>query len=277
MRYIRNTIQLKEAPLPDEWYPIVKKYSQNREEEIPIQDILNNISKDISDISFIKDGKNTRLTQMVGFGSSRKVFKVISGSQVGSIYKFPYNDKGIAQNKIELNVCLDIKSKENPLLIKLIDYDTESDEYKKSKSPLWIQFEELTNINHLDDFDKSIWFPYFSFSYYAYVILISNLKARVEMPQSKEFYEMIKRHIVAYDSKRKPKNLSDKEYTNKCFTENKDHWDQLLDFLKIIKKYDLLFGDMQVYENWGIRSNSIPVFLDMGIDQKTYSKLYIKK
>jgi len=79
-----------------------------------------------------------------GLGSSRVAYSINKGSQSGTIFKFALNDKGLAQNKAESIILSDSTVKANPYIIKMLDYDKESEIYKQSGNPLWLQLEPLT-------------------------------------------------------------------------------------------------------------------------------------
>jgi hypothetical protein len=70
--------------------------------------------------------------------------------------------------------------------------------------------------------------------------------------------------------------LPDNVYMNLLVKNNKEHWDQLIHFLQVAKKNNLMFGDIQDPTNWGAREG-FPVFLDLGIDEETHAQYYMKK
>jgi hypothetical protein len=277
MRLIRNIIKLKETPLPDEWKSIVTKASKPNEDKVfSVNEFSKIINKELTDVTLDIDGKKVRITTMVGFGSSRLVYEVTSGSQVGTVYKFALNDKGLAQNKNELVITSDSDVKSNPLIVKPIDYDNTSFEYEQSGNPLWIQYEKLSIFNSPNElFD--MWFSYFGFSFRAFNSYLFNIASRVKFyDENEKVIKEIKDLISKLDYKLIPKGMKESKYADNVYETHKDNWESLADFLRIVKKYDLLIGDIQIVDNWGARNN-IPVFLDVGIDQKTYTKLYAKK
>ena len=278
MRYIKSIIKLKETPLPDEWKSIVNKASEPNEDKVfDVKEFIKVINKELTDVTIDIDGKKVRITRMVGLGSSRVVYEVTSGSQVGTVYKFAINDKGLAQNKNELNILRDSDAKDNPLIINSIDFDDSSFEYSKSGTPLWIQYEKLSTFTSATAFPDYVWFPYFGFRFRVFTNYLFNIASRVKFPDTNDkVYKEIKELITLQDYKLIPKGMKDSDYAEKVYEQHKENWNYLVNFLRLIRKYDLLIGDIQILDNWGARGE-IPVFLDIGIDQKTYSSLYAKK
>lgn len=278
MRKIKNSIKLKETPLPDEWKPIVRRAIEPNEDKVfNVKDFIRVINKELTDVTVNINGEEVRITRMVGLGSSRVVYEVTSGSEVGTVYKFPINQKGLVQNQNELRILEDSEVKRNPLIIKPIDFDNSSSEYINSKSPLWIQYEKLDTFTSPTAFPDYIWFPYFGFSFKTFKNYLFNISNKSRFPDNNQkVIRDIKSLVALQDIALIPDGMDENEYADNVYEEYKEHWDQLVNFLRILKKYDLLIGDVQILDNWGAREE-IPVFLDIGIDQKSYYDLYAKK
>lgn len=278
MRKIKNSIKLKETPLPDEWKPIVRRAIEPNEDKVfNVKDFIRVINKELTDVTVNINGEEVRITRMVGLGSSRVVYEVTSGSEVGTVYKFPINQKGLVQNQNELRILEDSEVKRNPLIIKPIDFDNSSSEYINSKSPLWIQYEKLDTFTSPTAFPDYIWFPYFGFSFKTFKNYLFNISNKSRFPDNNQkVIRDIKSLVALQDIALIPDGMDENEYADNVYEEYKEHWDHLVNFLRILKKYDLLIGDVQILDNWGAREE-IPVFLDIGIDQKSYYDLYAKK
>lgn len=278
MRKIKNIIKLKETPLPDEWKPIVRRAIEPNEDKVfNVKDFIRVINKELTDVTVNINGEEVRITRMVGLGSSRVVYEVTSGSEVGTVYKFPINQKGLVQNQNELRILEDSEVKRNPLIIKPIDFDNSSSEYINSKSPLWIQYEKLDTFTSPTAFPDYIWFPYFGFSFKTFKNYLFNISNKSRFPDNNQkVIRDIKSLVALQDIALIPDGMDENEYADNVYEEYKEHWDHLVNFLRILKKYDLLIGDVQILDNWGAREE-IPVFLDIGIDQKSYYDLYAKK
>jgi hypothetical protein len=253
MRLIKNFIKLKETPLPDEWKSVVTKASQPNEDKVfNVNEFSKIINKELTNITLDIDGKKVRITTLVGLGSSRIVYEVTSGSQVGTVYKFALNEKGLAQNKNELNITSDSDVKVNPLIVKPIDFDNNSFEYEQSGNPLWIQYEKLNIFNSPSElFD--IWLSYFGFTFRSFSTYLLNIGSRVSFPDdNQKTYKELKELIILLDRKLIPKNMKESEYAENVFISHKESWNHLVNFLRIVKKYDLLIGDiqMQAIANW---------------------------
>ena len=207
--------KLKETPLPDEseWgkelHTIINKKDSNVSDEDHMQGALTSIQ---TKLDLIKNLEAEGKGNIAGRGSSRLAFYIENGSQANTIIKFAFNNKGLAQNKVEHKLLQESNnlSDSDSCIIKMIDYDKDSDIFHTSGNPMWIQLEPLVPFvrisalgRPLDDLDaKSIFFErYYKVNIQDYKNFLNSFAYSLD--EKKDLLKKFKKQSIHFISQRR--------------------------------------------------------------------------
>ena len=317
MRYIKSIIKLKETPLPDEWDDDIKN-KINIKTEPSLQSHLDIISKSLSDKQVLlqqlenTDGKFSQY----GKGTSRVAYHIENGSQKNTIIKFAYNEKGLAQNGQELKVLLspDIvnASQKDSCIIRMIDYDKDSDIFKSTGNPIWIQLEPVVTYyesgnkqkmksseaeeifknkyncspeifnnfldikkDQIDSYTKKVFVLYDSEWKEYYKVLVNTYKDELNDIQLKQFCLFML--LLGMSSELNLKKLLITNYHKKSLLGMLEKMKPLLHLYSIKQDFNLVSGDLSGIHNWGHRpkDKEKPIIFDLGLSEDILHKYYM--
>lgn len=319
MRLIKNKIQLKETPLPDEWDDDIKR-KINIKTEPSVQTHLDIITKSLSDkeqlLQQIEDAQGKFSQQ--GKGTSRIAYYIQNGSQANTIIKFAHNEKGVYQNGQELKVLLSPDAQksynEKSCIIKLIDYDKDSDTYKETGNPLWIQLEpvnvyyEFGNRKKMsaseaeeifkkkyhcspDVFDSFLKVPQNRIDEYFKRVYSSEgdewkkyYQKLYELYQGKLSEQDLKLIIlfiliIGMSYELNLKIILGSGYKEDYLLQMLEDMKPLLSLYKLKQTFNLTPGDITGIHNWGYRDEDkqTPIIFDLGLSDDIYKKFYARK
>lgn len=171
----------------------------------------------------------------LGKGSARAVYY----GNGGTVIKIAINEKGLAQNKVEMEKLEmledDLSDEQIRHIARLVDYDrSDRDE------PVWLELKKAQKIS-AKQFEN-----YF----------------KIKFDKFASFIRMID----------KP-NLFKKNEDFKSFADT-ERGQHLIDLMETLRwNYDMGIADFQGLRNWGI-INGIPVLVDLGFDSTVFKKYY---
>jgi hypothetical protein len=211
---------IDEAPLPDDWDKTMLTPQQSYKKRIEYV---------------------VQRAQKVGRGSSRTAFTIQYDNRP-TVLKVAHNDKGMAQNKVEVDVLEDGYASQLGIIIPIIDYDTDHPQ------PAWIHTEHATKTNarqlcKLMQCDK----------------LDYLVDAAKNMLGKRTRYHNVDDHIL-------------KLYGEDGLEIFHDYAQRLAD-LSGSNKLEL--DDFSTAENWGLY-NGQPVVIDVGLTPEVFSNYYKK-
>jgi predicted Ser/Thr protein kinase len=207
---------LNESPLPDDWDKKVFDINKTSYK----QKIKYAVSRALK----------------IGKGSSRTAFTIDYQNRPTAL-KIAHNDKGIAQNVVEIKIAKE--NKKNVLIIPIIDYD------KENKLPVWIHFEKAEKASELK-LKKLLKTSLEDLIYYSKYII-----------ENKNAEQYLKNNNIIF------KSDEDKQtFINFSFN-----------LIDLIKKYNLIYVDLNDIKNWGIFNNT-PVIIDFGYDEYVEANYY---
>lgn len=177
-------------------------------------------------------------------GSSRAVFKIMYKNRPTAL-KIAINRAGFEQNAEEVKVLFGAATKNSPVIIPGIDYDTQN------KPPLWIHQEFAESFDgNSDEFTDMV-----GKESYDIIDILEEIK--LDYMGQLKLYVQDKKGMGQKIEPRTLKFLQD-----------------MLDFWKAMKYDSKVLKDLNGLRNWGIYKGR-PVILDIGYTRKT-SPLYSK-
>jgi hypothetical protein len=311
-----NKSILKETPLPDEWDDDLKN-KINIQTDPSLAKHLAIMTNSLSDKEkLLQELEAEGQFTQYGKGTSRVAYHIQNGSQKNTIIKFAYNPKGVAQNGQELRVLLspDVvsASKSESCIIKLIDYDKESDVYKSSGNPIWLQLEPIITYYELNNKQKSnssIGEEVFKSRYKCsndtfnsflqikrdeidlyikkvfvindsdwkkyYDILVDTYKEELSGVELKEYCLFIL--LLGMASELNLKKILITNYHKKSLLDMLNAMKPLLHLYNIKQDFNLVAGDLSGIHNWGYRPSDKekPVIFDLGLSEEIIFMYYM--
>ena len=211
---------LNETPLPSDWDS--SKFNTS------------NSFKSIVDYALERSKK-------IGTGSSRIAFEVEYEGRP-TILKIAKNEKGLAQNDVEVKMLSDSYIEKMELTIPIIDYDT------SNNKPLWIHTEKANKVT-----EKKL----------CKLLHCDNLFQLIQMVKSKYKNSSLYAH---YYNELKEINTED---------ELEDLVDLVDNLYSLSKDFNIALRDFQKTNSWGLYKGK-PVIIDIGLTMEVFDLHYKK-